>query len=65
MSKAQIKKKIMSGGALGSILVRLICPLTKTIAPLAKNILIPLGLKPAMSGIDSAIQKKYMDQAQL
>ena len=55
----------MSGGALGSILVRLICPLTKTIAPLAKNILIPLGLKPAMSGIDSAIQKKYMDQAQL
>ena len=44
LSKAQIKKIIMSGGALGSILGILIGPLTKSIAPLTKNILLPLGL---------------------
>ena len=47
----------MSGGALGSILGRLIGP-PLTIAPLAKNILMPLGLSTAMSGIDGVIQKK-------
>ena len=58
LSKAQIKKIIMSGGALGSILGRLIGPLTRKTAPLARNILMPLGLSAAMSGIDGAIQKK-------
>ena len=57
-SKAQIKKIIMSGGALGSILGKLICPLTKSVAPLAKNILLTLGLSAAMSGIDDEIKKK-------
>ena len=55
----------MSGGALGSILGRLIGP-PLTIAPLAKNILMPLGLSTAMSGIDGVIQKKkYMALEQL
>ena len=58
LSKSQIKKIIMSGGALGSVLGRLIGPLTKTIAPLAKNVSMSLGLSAAMSGIDGAIQKK-------
>ena len=58
LSKSQIKRIIMSGGALGSVLGRLIGPLTKTIAPLAKNISMSLGLSAAMSGIDGAIQKK-------
>ena len=58
LSKSQIKKIIMSGGAIGSVLGRLIGPLTKTIAPLAKNVSMSLGLSAAMSGIDGAIQKK-------
>ena len=57
LSKAQIKKIIMSGGDLGSILGRIIGPLTKTIPPLAKNILMPLGLSAAMSRIDGAIKQ--------
>ena len=55
LSKAQIKKVIMSGGALGSILAGLAGLLTKTIPPLAKNVLLPLGLSAAMSDIDGAI----------
>ena len=51
----------MSGGSLGSILGRLIGPLTKTVAPLAKNI---LGLSAAMSGTDGAIQKKKKNMYQ-
>ena len=58
LRKAQIKKVIMSGGGLAATLGRLI-------APLAKNILMPLGLSAAMSGIDGAIQKKYMVMEQL
>ena len=54
-SKAQIKKRIMSGGALGSILGKLIGLSTKTISPLTKNILLPLRLSAAMSGIDKKI----------
>ena len=45
----------MSGGALGSILGRLIGALTRKTAPLARNILMPLGLSAEMSGIDGAI----------
>ena len=55
LSKAQIQKIIMSGGALASILAGLAGLLTKTIPPLAKNVLLPLGLSAAMSGIDGAI----------
>ena len=54
---------IQSGGFLG----RLLGPLLKTglplikdvIKPLAKNILIPLGLTAAASAVDAGIHKKY------
>ena len=60
LSKAQIKKMIKPGGALGSILGKLANPLLKIATPLATNVLPVLGLSAAMSGIDGAIQKKYM-----
>ena len=52
-----------SGGFLG----RLLGPLLKTglplikdvIKPLAKNVLIPLGLTAAASAVDAGIHKKY------
>ena len=61
-SKAQINKIIQSGGFLG----RLLGPLLKTglpliknvIKPLAKSVLIPLGLTVAVSAADEGIHKK-------
>ena len=50
LSKAQIKK-IMSGGALGSILGRLLPGLIKVARVILKNLALPLGLSAAMSGI--------------
>ena len=58
LSKAQIKKSIKSGGALGSILMRFLPKLIKTAISLGKNVLAPLGLSAAMSATDAAIQKK-------
>ena len=58
LSKAQIKKKIQSGGFLGKLLSKLAGPLMKAALPLAKNVLALLGLTPAMSAIDGSIQKK-------
>ena len=62
LSKAQICKTIQSGGFLG----RLLGPLLKTglpliknvIKPLAKSVLIPLGLTAAASAADAGIQKR-------
>ena len=51
LSKAQIKKKIQSGGFLGKLLSKLVGPLMKVALPLAKN-----GLTP--SAIDGSIQRK-------
>ena len=58
LSKAQIKKLIQSGGFLGKLLSKLAGPLMKVAMPLAKNVLVPLGLIAAMSVIDGSIQKK-------
>ena len=63
LSKAQISKIIQSGGFLG----RLLGPLLKTglpliknvIKPLAKSVLVPLGLTAAASAADAGIHKKY------
>ena len=63
LSKTQLSKMIQSGGFLG----RLLGPLLKTglpliknvIKPLAKSILIPLGLIAAASAADVGIHKKY------
>ena len=65
LSKAQISKIIQCGGFLG----RLLGPLLKTgipliknvIKPLAKSVLIPLGLTASASEADAGIHKKYWD----
>ena len=58
MPKARISKIIQSGGFLGSLLSKIAGPLMKVAAPLAKNILAPLGITAGASAIDGAIQKK-------
>ena len=62
LSKTQLSKMIQSGGFLG----RLLGPLLKTglplmknvIKPLAKSVLIPLGLTAAASAGDAGILRK-------
>ena len=62
LSKVQISKIIQSGGFFGRILGPLLktgLPLTKNvIKPLAKRVLIPLGLTAALSAADVGILKK-------
>ena len=61
LSKTQLSNMIQSGGFLG----RLLGPLLKTglslisnvIKPLAKSVLIPLGLTAAASAVDAGIHK--------
>ena len=64
LSKAQISKIIQSGGFLGKLLGPLIktgLPLiNNVIKPLAKSVLIPLGLTAATSAADVVIQKKII-----
>ena len=63
LSKTQLSKMIQSGGFLS----RLLGPLLKTglpliknvIKPLAKSVLIPLGLTAAAPAADTGIHKKY------
>ena len=62
LSKAQISKKIQSGGFLGSLLSKLACPLTKVAVPLVKNILVPLKITAAASAIDAKIRKKILGE---
>ena len=65
LSKTQLSKMIQSGGFLG----RLLGPLLKTglpliknvIEPLAKSVLIPLGLTAAASAADAGIHKKILE----
>ena len=57
LSKAQISEIIQSGGFFGKLKTGL--PLTKiVIKPLAKSVLIPLGLTAAASAADAGIHKK-------
>ena len=64
LSKTQLSKMIQSGGFLG----RLLGPLLKTglsliknvIKPLAKSVLIRLGLTAAASGADAGIHKRNL-----
>ena len=58
LSKAQVSKIIQSGGFLGSLLSKLAGPFMKVVAPLAKNILAPLGITATALAIDAGIQKK-------
>ena len=52
LSKVQISKIIKSGGLAG--------PLMKIAVPLAKNVLVPLGITAGDSAIDAEIKKLYM-----
>ena len=62
LSKTQISKMIQSGGFLCRLLGTLLktgLPLIKNvIKPLAKSVLIPLGLTAAASAADAGIHKK-------
>ena len=64
LSKTQLSKMIESGGFLGRLLGPLLkarLPLMKNvIKPLAKSILIPLGLTAAASAADAGIHKKIL-----
>ena len=64
-SRTQLSKMIQSGGFLSKLLGPLIktgLPLIKSvIKPLAKNVLIPLGLTTVASAADARIHKKYWD----
>ena len=64
LSKTQLSKKIQSGGFLGRLLGLLLktgLPIIENvIKPLAKSVLIPLGLTSAASAADSGIHKKNL-----
>ena len=64
LSKTQSSKMIQSGGFLGKLLGPLLktgLPLMKrVIKPLAKSVLIPLGLTAAASAADAGIHKKIL-----
>ena len=68
LSRAQISKIIQSGGFLGILpgpLLKTGLPLiTNVIKPLAKSVLIPLGLIATTSAADAGIHKKYWDLQQ-
>ena len=63
-SKTQLSKMIQSGGFLGKVLGPLLktgLPLIKNIiTPLAKSVIIPLGLTAAASAADAGIHKKIL-----
>ena len=65
LSKTELHKIGQSGGFLGRLLGPLLktgLPLMKNVLkPLAKSILIPLGLTAAASATDAAIHKKMFD----
>ena len=64
LSKTQISIMIESGGILGRLLVPLLetgLPMMKiAVKPLAKSVLIPLGLTAAASAADAGIHKKIL-----
>ena len=60
LSKTQLSKMIQSGGFLANLLGKLAGPLMKVAMPLAKNVLVPLGLSAVMSTIDGSIKKKIL-----
>ena len=64
LSKTQLSKMIQSGGFLGKLLGPLLrtgLPLRKSvIKPLAKSVLIPVGLTAAASAADAGIHKKIL-----
>ena len=68
LSKTQLSKMIQSGGFLGRLLGPLLkigLPLMKSvIKPLAKSVLLPLGLTAAASAADAGIHTKILGSGQ-
>ena len=62
LCRVQISKIIESGGFLGSFLSKLAGQLMKIAIPLAKNVLVPLGVTAAAWAIDAGIPKKQKKQ---
>ena len=62
LSKTQLSKMMQSGGFLGNLSGKLAGPLMKVAVSLAKNVLAPLGISPAMSAIDGSIKKRCLVQ---
>ena len=64
LSKSQLSKMIQSGGfidrLLGSLLKTRLPLIKNVIKPLAKSVLIPLGLTAAASAADAGIHKKIL-----
>ena len=60
LSKTQLSKMIQSGGFLGPLLKTGLPLIKRVIKPLAKSVLIPLGLTAAASAIDAGIYKKIL-----
>ena len=64
LSKTQLSKMIQSGGFLGRLLGLLLKTgltlIKNVIKPLAKSVLIPLGLTAAASAADAGIHKKIL-----
>ena len=60
LSRTQISKIIQSGGFVGWLLSKLASPIMKVAIPLAKNVLVPLGITAVASAIDAGIQKIYI-----
>ena len=63
LSKTQVSKMIQSGGFLGRFLGQLLKTgfslISHVMKPLAKSVLIPLGLTAAALAADAGIHKKY------
>ena len=68
-SKTQLSKMIQLGGYLGKLLGPLLktgLPLIKNVnKPLAKSVLIPLGLTAALSAADAGILKKILESVNI
>ena len=60
LSKTQLSKMIQSGGFLGPLLKTGLPLIKRVIKPLAKSVLIPLGLTAAASATDAGIYKKIL-----
>ena len=66
LSKTQLSKTVKTGESLGTVLGPLpkagLPLMKKVLKPLAKSVLIPLGLTEAASAADAGIYKKSQDQ---
>ena len=58
-TKAKLPKIIKSGGFLGALLGKFVCPLIKVAVTFAKNVLAPLATLALASAINGVIQRCF------